>query len=322
HHLPPLSISVVEVAWNELQRLPFDWMRLRQIAIARERIKWKRISVQVILQIEDARKSRSRKRVLIPRTIIVLTFYEPRHRALHRGIVWTLCCQQSDKSPRCLRRCAFSLAFETRVVIRSARFAEAAIFVLYAAQPMDATPALCAFRKTQRFGGPEDATRPVHVIRSPASVPRAFLGLLALQIQYSAPYRWIRRGPAKFSEAFNRARSHVRRGRIDHRVMISKRNLRQQHMIVVAIKCAPAAVVVLHAEQPSKPPSRRLRVTLRFRMRHVLQSHQHKCRVIHVRIEIVPKFKRPSSRCRILILHLPVAGSKNLMIEQPLRRAS
>src|SRR6185437_2552719 len=302
HHLPPLSISVVEVAWNELQRLPFDWMRLRQIAIARERIKWKRISVQVILQIEDARKSRSRKRVLIPRTIIVLTFYEPRHRALHRGIVWTLCCQQSDKSPRCLRRCAFSLAFEARVIIRSARFAEAAIFVLYAAQPRGAPPALSAFRETQRFGGSEHATCPVHVIRSPAPVPRAFFGLFMLQVDYSALYRRVRRRPPKFSEAFHRACRHVRRGRIDHRVMISKRNLRQQHVIVVAIECTPAAVMVLHAQQPRNPSARRLRVTFWLRMRHVLQSHQHKCRVIHIRIEIVPKFKRPSSRCRILIL--------------------
>src|ERR1700746_3527810 len=91
---------------------------------ARERVKRKRIAVEVIFQIENARKTRASKFRFIPRAVFILVLGKPSSGALGSRIVRPNRCKQADQSPRGLRCGALAFAFERRVVVGKNRFAE------------------------------------------------------------------------------------------------------------------------------------------------------------------------------------------------------
>src|SRR4029077_5364781 len=97
------------------------------------------------------------------------------------------------------------------------------------------------------------------------------------------------RGPAEAPEAFEYACRNIGSRGIDHRVVVGKRNVAEKRFVVVAVKSAPAAVAVLHAEQPLNTSAHRSLHALGGRKLHPLQGHEYERGVVHVRIKIIAK---------------------------------
>ena len=83
--------------------------------------------------------------------------------------------------------------------------------------------------------------------------------------------------------------------------------------VVVAVERAPAAVAILHAEQPLNAAANGGFHALFVGKFHALQRHQHKSGVVHVGIKIVAEFKGPAAGLGVFIFYLPVAGTENLL---------
>ena len=104
--------------------------------------------------------------------------------------------------------------------------------------------------------------------------------------------------------------------------MICERNMVQEIEIVFVIERAPAAVFILHADEPCKSSADRSAQAGRFRIFHATQRHQNECRVVHVRIKIISELECPSARFRIAILYLPIARPENLVVHSQREAAS
>ena len=70
-----------------------------QIVVSRKRVKRERNSIQMILQIENARETRASKFILVPGSVGVLMRNEPRHGAFGREILRPSRRQQTDQPP-------------------------------------------------------------------------------------------------------------------------------------------------------------------------------------------------------------------------------
>src|ERR1700747_2459647 len=82
-----------------------------------ERIERKRISVEVIFQVEDAGETGACKFSFVPRSVFILTFSDPASRALGSRIIWTDRCEQADQRPRCLRSGTLAFSFKRWIVV-------------------------------------------------------------------------------------------------------------------------------------------------------------------------------------------------------------
>src|SRR5262245_38586749 len=100
--------------------------------------------------------------------------------------------------------------------------------------------------------------------------------------------------PAKTAKTFHYAGSYICRGRIDHRVMVGKRNIAQELTVVVPIECRPSAVAILHAQQPLYASAHGAIQALLVRKFHPLQGHQNERGIVYVRVVVIAKLKGPS----------------------------
>src|SRR5712692_4644017 len=90
------------------------------------------------------------------------------------------------------------------------------------------------------------------MVHAPAAVPRAVRRLIALQKGHAALHDRVRGGPTEAAQTLDDTRRYVGGRGIDHGVVIREGHLREDATIVVTIECAPAAIAVLHAQQPSE----------------------------------------------------------------------
>src|SRR5450432_1188988 len=123
--------------------------------------------------------------------------------------------------------------------------------------------------------------------------------------------------PAKAAEAFEDAGGDVGGAGVDHGVVIGERNVAQKSAVVVAVESAPAAVAILHAEEPLKAAANggfHARGVGKF---HTLEGHEDERSVVDVGIKIVAEFEGPAAGLGVFIFYLPVAGAENLLGENP-----
>src|SRR3974377_1916463 len=97
-----------ELVWPELHRAIF-FRFFRLIPVPRQRINREGILVQVVLQVKHAWKPGPGKLFLAPPTVRVLLFPQGRRRSRDGCIVTVGSREQSNQSPRRLRRGAVSL---------------------------------------------------------------------------------------------------------------------------------------------------------------------------------------------------------------------
>src|SRR4029077_15145305 len=184
---------------------------------------------------------------------------------------------------------AVSLTLGARIGVAPQGFAEASVGFLDGAQP--AHRALTKFfcSKRNSFESAQRAARAVNIVEAPAPAPGAVFALIFEQKLYGALNGGLFGAPAKTAQAFDDTSRHISGGRIDHGVVIGKRNVTQEFAVVVAIKRAPAAVFILHAQQPLDPKPHGSFHALRVGMFYALQRHQDERGVVDVREEIVAK---------------------------------
>src|SRR5207244_10535328 len=101
-----------------------------------------------------------------------------------------------------------------------------------------------------RFERSQHTARSINVVHTPAAEPGAVLALVFYEELHAAPHRRMIRGPTEAAEAFHDASRHVRGRGINHRVVIGEWNVAKELAVVVAVKCRPAAVAILHTQQP------------------------------------------------------------------------
>src|SRR5262249_16414303 len=157
-------------------------------------------------------------------------------------------------------------------------------------------------------------------IHAPSAIPRALWSLFPQEVVNRVAYSVIVRGPTKLPQTLDNARGHIRRGRIEHCVVIGEWNVVKEGPVVVAIKCAPASVHILHGDHPTDAEPHGMVQSELVRIGHALESHQHECGIVDVGVKIVSKFESPSTRLRIAILDLPVASIDDLLVQKPTRR--
>jgi len=226
---------------------------------------------------------------------------------------------QAEQRPRRLRRGADAVAGKRGIVIGVARFAPAAVLVLGVLQPLHGF-AHIGLRDIFADGTErgEYAPSAVDVVHAPAPIPRTVFFLVALQELESALDGREARVVAEHREQLHAACRQIRGTRVDQRAVIGKRNLVQILVIVADVECAPAAVRILHAEQPID------RLVDAFQLVRLVvragpqQRHQHHPGIVDIRVFVVFVLESPATRFETRRLIAPVAGNENLMIEQPL----
>src|SRR5215472_16755248 len=97
--------------------------------------------------------------------------------------------------------------------------------------------------------------------------------------------------------------------------MVGEWNVIEDGAVVVAIKCTPSSIPVLHADHPGGSAFDSFCEPIRVGKTNPIERHQHECRVINVGIEVVAELKRPAARSRIVILNLAVPGPGNLFVQ-------
>src|ERR1700722_5565134 len=118
-------------------------------------------------------------------------------------------------------------------------------------------------------------------------------------------------GPAEASETLEDACGDVGGGGIDHGVVIGERNIAEEAAIIVAVECAPAAVAILHAQEPLNAAASCGFHALGIGEFHAVQGHQDERGVVHVGIKIVAKFKGPAAGFGVFVFYLPITGTEN-----------
>ena len=97
--------------------------------------------------------------------------------------------------------------------------------------------------------------------------------------------------------------------------MVGEGNAVEREVLVVGVEGAPAAVLVLHGDDPRGRPFDRLAVRLGI---GAVERHAHHRRVVHVRVVVVAVLEGPAPRWRIGPRHRPVAlDIEDLQIGEP-----
>ena len=106
-------------------------------------------------------------------------------------------------------------------------------------------------------------------------------------------------------------------GRIEHRVVIRERDVLEDHLGVVFVEAAPAAVAALHGQFPLDGARGNLVLIALARIVHLVQGEQHLGGVVGVGIELVVEFEVPAARLGFGHLDRPIALVANFLGEKP-----
>src|SRR6267142_954743 len=232
---------------------------------------------------------------LAPRAIFFLLVHEVGNRFVDGRLVHIRAREQPNQTPSRLRGRARSLPFCGRHLIASQRLAEAAVGLLHRAKPEHGALAVIARGQRNGFQGAQYPAGSINVVDAPPAEPGAVYGCIFQQTSHGTLNCGMFRGPAKPAEALDDARGDIGCGRIDHRVVVCKRNVAEELFVVIAVKRAPAAVAVLHAEQPLDSTAYGAFPALGVGILHALERHQHKRGVVDVGIKITAKLEGPRS---------------------------
>ena len=109
----------------------------------------------------------------------------------------------------------------------------------------------------------------------------------------------------------------IHRRWIQHGVVVGKRNVLEDHSVVVFVERSPAAITALHGENPVDGALDRLSLIAAVRMLDVSQCQAHHGAVIHVGIKLVVEFEIPTAGLAFPVLHFPIAHGADLLLQDP-----
>src|SRR6267142_2035661 len=273
----------------------------------------------MILQIKNSRETGAGEIRLAPGAVFALLVDEIGNGFGDRGVVDVGAGEKADEAPRGLRSGARALAFGERLVIAAQRLAEAAVGLLHGTQPGDGALAVIARCQRNGFKCAENSAAAVNVVHAPSAEPAADAGLVLEQESYRALDGGMLGRPAETAEAFDNAGGDVSGRRIDHGVVVGERNVAEETAVIVAIKRAPAAIAILHAEKPLDAAANGAFHAGRIGIFYALERHENEGGVVDVGIKIVAEFERPAAGLGVFVFDLPVAGAEDLLREHPVR---
>ena len=187
----------------------------------------------------------------VPRAVVVLHDGQVADSPGHGLMALESGGDQSHDGPGGLRGRGIALPAEMRMFVAFGRFAPAAAGLLMGQKPIGPGGHGRVFGR-HAHGGQSGYGLPgaVDVIHSPASEPTA-VGLLgAADIGHGPVHGRIAQPAAEFAQGLQHAAGHIRGAGIDHGIMIGEGDVAEKFAVVVAIERAPAAVVVLHGQDP------------------------------------------------------------------------
>src|SRR5580704_8400010 len=159
--------------------------------------------------------------------------------------------EQAEDRPRGLRWGARADATGQRIVVAAAGFSPAAVGVLHHADPLGGLLNLrLVIPDADPFKATQDEECAVNVVDAPAAEP-ASVGLLLIVDKFDGALdALVLTGIAVGGKCFEDAAGDVDSRRIEHGVVVSKRDLLEDHLRVVFVKAGPSAVLALHGEDP------------------------------------------------------------------------
>ena len=89
--------------------------------------------------------------------------------------------------------------------------------------------------------------------------------------------------------------SDINSRRVQHRVVISERDVLENHLGVVFVEAAPAAVFALHGEEPVDGAQGNLMLVALARVVDAIESQQHLGGVVGVGVKLVVEFEVPAA---------------------------
>ena len=263
--------------------------------------------------------------------LIELMIAEPTHRTLHRRIIALAHIQQTRQPPRRLARRARPLAHQRAIQIRVCTLAETAIRILHAPDPRDRSRHRGMIFRQPRVRQPaQRLPRSIHIVAAPSSPPASFRFLLGQQIAHRFEHRRMLGRHAAGDERLDRPPRDIRARRILHRVVVRERNMLHPLPVRRLVERRPAAVVVLHGDDPAERLPRRLAVdALTTPIAGPHQRLGHHSGVVHIRVPVVVILKRPRrgliSQPNMPILGAqvphPIPGHAHLPRDQPVANA-
>src|SRR5262249_50715291 len=124
-------------------------------------------------------------------------------------------------------------------------------------------------------------------------------------VRFLSPYR----------ECFEGATGEVGRAGVNHGIVIGERHSAEEFRIIVAIERAPAAVAVLHGEDPFSGPLAGQSHAALLTIKLAKRDHDHRG-IVDVGIELVVIFEKPTGG-RTRGIFGPIAAAGDLLIEEP-----
>jgi hypothetical protein len=120
------------------------------------------------------------------------------------------------------------------------------------------------------------------------------------------------------AEQLEPAPREVLGGGVEERAVIGERDVVQVEAVVVRVERRPAAVLVLHPEEPAHAALLGEPHAIGVEAADLLERHEDHGGVVEVRIEVVAVLEGPAARLHVRPLYAPVAGGEDLLAEHPL----
>ncbi len=161
--------------------------------------------------------------------------------------------------------------------------------------------------ETNRIKPAQDEECAIDVVHAPAPEP-ASVGLLFGEDELDGfLHALVVARESIGGQHLQNAPRNVDRRRIEHRVVIGERDVLEDHLGVVFVEAAPAAVAALHGKLPVDGALRDLVLITLAGIVHLGQSEQHLRGVVGVGIELVIEFEVPAAGLGSRNLDRPVA---------------
>ena len=163
--------------------------------------------------------------------------------------------QQAQQGPGRLRGRRRSLAAKVGELVAVGRLAPAAAWLLVGQQPVG--PGHDGRIVGRHAHGDQPGERlpgAVDIVDAPAAEPTAVGVLAAADVGHGPIHRRIAQAASQLAQGLEHAAGEVRRAGIDHGVVVGEGDVAEELAVVVAVEGPPAAVAILHGQQPAEAP--------------------------------------------------------------------
>src|SRR5579885_3739617 len=255
------------------------------------------VPVFVVGEIKHTRKACSgvnrltlpaRSHAFVPASVSLLVVEEPANPFCDTVTAVVTCGEQPENGPCCLRGRADTHSARGWIVVASAAFTPTAIGVLHGADPFCRLLNLrLMVPDANRFKAAQNQECAVQIVDTPAPKPASVRLLLAVNKFDGLLDALVLTRISVGGEHFQNAAGNVYRWRIEHRVMVGKGHILEDHLRIVFVEAGPAAVTALHGEDPVNGPFADIVLITLAWIVYLIQRKKDLGGIINVRVKLV-----------------------------------